>query len=322
MRIHPLTSVLIAATAFLCGFVLARSPLSSAGGDRSATSAGASAEDVPALSRHRPKRAIAYHPPASAAVDDVDEFTRDELEEARRVSERFEAGEYVLPFDNPVVRKDYSNVQARWVEEASNRVQRIYDPFFAGIGVDPYTNSLLQQHLVTIHRASIQAEQAIQQLLTARRDFDVKVRNLLSTENYEAYRAFERGIPVDHELALIKKHAQMSGQQIRDEDFEVLGAAIDDSRAFSEAYWHGPYDALPEVAVGAASVIELLSRRRDELQRSLKSLEEHSGFKSAPPSIQTLARASYDSRLSRLHDAVSNIVVWGRLRPPDSRGGP
>lgn len=127
---------------------------------------------------------------------------------------------------------------------------------------DLLVSEQLQGHMAKIHQASLEAEEAIAQVLDARSQYDQRVRVLLSEGDYTRYRQYEASKPAQRELENIQKYLSTEKRVAIEAGYaQTLARAIQEANAADNEQWHGPYDSLPQVRVGRDQVLDWAQRR-------------------------------------------------------------
>ncbi len=167
---------------------------------------------------------------------------------------------------------------------------------FRQLGLDDHKAQTLERHRTKIGLASLQAESAIQQVLAARQDYDQHVRAVLNEKTYKAYRDFEERRAGLHEYGLIEPYAVRMGFRV---DPELRNKVVDVVMAvhgYTEEFWHGPYDGLPQVAIGHEAVA---SKHREEalrIARAAERIPEAANVVALPKAYVSLLESYYSYR--------------------------
>lgn len=183
--------------------------------------------------------------------------TDDDLRKTSELNDLMERGQYILQFERPLSRKAlHATINELASEIAQDRIPAT-TTWLESKGMDDTLVKHASNHLHSIYKASLEAEGALQQLLSARNAYDARMRQWLTPDQYADYRHFEANEPARRELS---KYSDFLRDTVAVADLgpvdprvaEVLQAA----GAFTEEFWHGPYDGLPNITVGFDATTE------------------------------------------------------------------
>lgn len=209
---------------------------------------------------------------SKAGVTDVD------VTETLNVQRRQKDGEFILSNESPFLRKVRLYHYKKMAESELTNNSANYSQKFSQLGIDPEKSGHLQAHLAKIHQASLEAEESIAQLLDARMKYDEQVRALMGPEQYSNYRQYEESKPAREESEHINKALTSQKLALDGAGLQAIAAVVHASGAAPSGRWHGPYDDLPDVRMGADEtkgwMIDEIGRLKDgyaQLQRLLPS---------------------------------------------------
>lgn len=244
----------------------------------------------------------------------------EEYEDHLRIQKARRSGEFFLRFDDPVERRSYQSVVKSLVDQdEAQRRAGSHSKVFLEAGVPAEKVDSLHGHLSKIMKASLEAEGSIKQLLSARVEYDRRVRELMSEDGYSRYKEFEGSRAAERELQGLSDFLSRSRLTIDEPTSGLLRELIVDSATISAKTWHGPYDGLPEVAVGHEHVTENLkneiARRRD----AIESLEAGLGSIGISDEVRGLVRSYYSEKLAALEENLQNLVKWKGMRPAEKK---
>jgi hypothetical protein len=147
------------------------------------------------------------------------------------------------------------------------------------MGIAPEVVDTLTNHLAKIHKASIQSEAAIQQVMEARSAYLKKLQAIVPSEKLSEYQRDEELRTARHEVESIQGFlSNMNGDRLDSASEEILKNLIFQNTAYSEKLApHGPFDDLPEIRMGDEAVLQGLEDDVASLARkSAKVLDEAS----------------------------------------------
>jgi hypothetical protein len=144
------------------------------------------------------------HAPASEHPESREFFarinvTKEDLERVAEMEKRRTQGEYILQNERPTTKKFLEHDFGEIVSQAAAQRATEYNQLFAQAEVAPEAAEQLKVHVAKIHRASLEAEVAIQQVLQARRDYNERLHSTMSEQNYKSYRQEEEAKPAIRE---------------------------------------------------------------------------------------------------------------------------
>ncbi|MCI0538227.1 MAG: hypothetical protein L0Z50_23720 [Verrucomicrobiales bacterium] len=192
--------------------------------------------------------------------------TKEDLERVEQMEKRRAQGEYILQNERPTTRKfldyDFGEIVAQATADNAGE----YDQLFAQTGVAPESAEQLKAHLAKIHRASLEATVAIQQILQARQDYDERLRSTMNEENYQRYRQVEEAKPAHREYEEFQRFVEQQNTALDPQHEQALVGLVQTTQAYTSKSWHGPFDGLPQPVLGTPKTS--LSRGKNRLRRS------------------------------------------------------
>lgn len=247
--------------------------------------------------------------------------TPEDIAVTEALEARARGGEFILKNERPLFRKiqeyDFDSIATA---TATNRAEA-YNQLFGELGVTAEVKEQLQAHLQKIHKASLEAEAAISQVLDARMQYDLRIRSLLNEENYATYRQYEAERPARLEAENIQKFAGKRNIEIDSTQQDTLIQAIHDANPSENSWWgswHGPYDSLPQFKLGDEEVLTWAKDRLSDVARSSSQLKEHLAEEEMPIDIQLAVKDYYEMRAQERQTAVHTLAK----RAAERRGGP
>ncbi len=246
---------------------------------------------------------IAPHPPNSSS----DSITDEDVKIALEMNERSRKGEYMLQFERPTDRKIMeSAVKAFALRMASNNAPELLNAF-SRLGISPEKAQLLGQHVDKIMVASLQAEQAISQVLRARTEYDNRVRSLLDDDAYTQYRQFEASKPALQEYALFESFAGQNNAALDPAYQNEIVGLMQQAQAYTEPTFHGPYDGLTPVATGREMVTSRLNEQIDQLFQAVNVLKNKATEANLPESYVNLLETYYAQSIQERRDTIAAV---------------
>jgi hypothetical protein len=313
---HPLLAWLIAgAASFIAGCLV----LGNAGQTRRLTSLLAQSQadrealclaNVAFLERQTRTTEV-LGPPTNSSSSISEEAIRTSLE----MNVRSRKGEYILQFERPTDRKVMeSAVEAFAARMASNNTPGLSN-MFSKLGVSTEHSRLLVDHAHKIMVASLQAEEAISQVLRARVEYDHRLRSILSNDAYAQYRQFEALKPALREYLLFEGFAAQNKVALDPAYRAQVVSYIQQAQAYTELTFHGPYDPLTPVAVGQEMVMNGLTKQMNQLIEAANLVKGQTSEAHLPESYAHLLEAYYARSIQKLRDEIVALSdpTFGRL---------
>lgn len=291
------------------GYSLAQFQIGSKGTRHAQPTTQASSSDR-WLQQQRDRRMA--NPPASSAMD-PNTLPPDEMQavlESARLMELRTAGEFVLELEDPLARR---LVQKDWDEIANEGAERRnaegVSNFMASLGMTPEQVARLDRHLTKIQKASLEASTATIQLLTARDEYDKRLRASLSKEDYAAYRAFEENRHGRHELDRLRGFLDQSQlPPMADPLAETLAREITRSQAYTETSWYGPFDGLPQVGVGYEHVLQITESNLARMRQGWETLQSSLDPNTFPPGTWQAVQEYFEQRIQAKQARVEELT--------------
>jgi hypothetical protein len=222
------------------------------------------------------------------------------------LSEQMKKGHYVLRYERPFIKERMKALLDRSVKQEFVVRGPEYTQLFYNLNMKPEVSERFVKHAEKIHRASLEASAAIQQLAFARDEFAHGLKQEVSQEDWSRFENFEASRQVNHESELIKKYLwEQRGTSIDSAGEETLKQLLRETQAYTDKLGpNGPLDGLPNIVVGQEGVLR-------EVQRDIQQLTEQSsqlldGAREAglgAEQIEALA-AYYQSKLEALDRTV------------------
>jgi len=234
--------------------------------------------------------------------------TRGDIAEVTEMEKRRAHGEYILQNERPTTRKFLDYDFREIVSQASADAATEYDQLFAEMGVASDVAEQLKTHLAKIHRASLEATVAIQQILQAREDYDKRLRSTLSEEDYQYYRQKEESKPAIREYQDFQNFANQQNTALSPEHEQALVGLIQTTRAYTKGSHHGPFDGLPQpTTLNAESVIPAEERNLAEITERMSQLLDVAPHAGLPEEYRTLLERYYAGKLQERRDFLEGL---------------
>jgi hypothetical protein len=265
------------------------------------------------------KRASSNRPPGDPAALEITsehpesrEFfekiavTREDLRRVEEMEKRRAQGEYILQNERPTTRRFLDHDFGEIVAQAAADRATEYDQLFAETGVAPEAAEPLKTHLAKIHRASLEATVAIQQILQARHDYDERLRSTMSEENYQRYRQVEEAKPAQREYQELQKFAAQQNNPLDPDHEQALLGLLQAAQAYTMVSYHGPFDDLPQPIIGAEA-IPGEERRIAEITDRFSQLLELSSQAGIPDGYRNLLENYYTGKIQQRRGFIEDL---------------
>jgi hypothetical protein len=234
-------------------------------------------------------------------------ITKEDLEIALAMNDRAKAGEYILEFERPVDRKLMEDgIKAFAAQMASNNAPALREQF-SKLGVDDQKAQLLEKHAEKIMWASLEAEQAIRQVLSARSEYDKRVRSVLSDEGYKQYRDYEDSQAALREHRAITAYAEQTGFRTDSAYDDHVVAVLQQLDAYTQISWHGPYDGLPQTIVGREMVASHRSNEINNLSQAATQIRNVAAQAALPEALVNLLESYYAEVIQQKQDSLERL---------------
>jgi len=266
------------------------------------------------FSASRPRAGDGPDDGGAATEASASPFSRRDLEENERLIRLREEGEYVLTMDDPLTRR---LLESNWVTRAQQSALRRstdgHPEMYQRLGLTEEQADKFDRHLSQIEKAAVQAEAAITQLLEARDELGNRMDSLLSAEQKEEYRKFEESLGTKRDLEALSGFLKERQVSLSEQDMASISEVLVASSGGTFRKWGGPFDELPDPAVGAGAVAAKLSteaagiaagrerviasaRERGLSQDALTYLDQYLGWRQQ--SLETMAASFTDPEAS------------------------
>lgn len=199
--------------------------------------------------------------------------TKEELKQTMDLEQRERQGEFVLQNERPTVRRfleaDFRAItQARFESDKPK-----YDEHFRAAGLTPSVSLRLQRHVQKIHQGALEAELAVSQVLDARHKYNESLKKSLSAAAYDNYREWELSKHADQEFLLFLNSVDSAHlAKITANDRTTILRHFKESEALSIRSSRGPFDDLPELAIGKEAVLKSTVQRQNRLLGAVRKL--------------------------------------------------
>jgi hypothetical protein len=175
------------------------------------------------------------------------------------------------------------------------------------MGVSSDVSEQLKTHVAKIHRASLEAEVAMQQILQARRDYDQRLRSTLSEENYQQYRHHEEAKPALREYQEFQRFVTEQKNAIDPQHEPALVGLLQTTQAYTSRSWHGPFDGLPEPILGAENVIPVEEQKIAEIAERARQLLGLSSQAGIPDEYRKVLENYYVEKMQRRQNLLEEL---------------
>jgi hypothetical protein len=234
-------------------------------------------------------------------------ITDDDMKVALEMNNRARRGEYILKFERPVDRKVMeSAISAFAAKLGSNNAPKL-GIFLSHLGMAPENVEQLQVHNQKIILASLEAEQAIQQVLLARHDYDKRLKSLLSPEGYSSYRAYEDFQPALREYDSLENFAGQDNLRLDPAYEQQTLTLIQQAQAYTSGWWHGPYDSLPPIGVGEEMISRQLTEEIGQITRAAAQLKQDATAAGLPEQYVSILNRYYSGVIQAKQKAVAQL---------------
>lgn len=224
-------------------------------------------------------------------------ITKEDWDKTWEMNKRKDQGEYLLNNERPTTRKfldwDFSEIVARKAEQRAAE----YDRLFAELGVKPETAEQLKTHVAKIQRAALEAEVAIDQLLTARRDYDQRVRSTMGEESYQRYRQVEDAKPAVREYQRLQEFAGTKNMPIDPQHEQALVGLIQQNQAYTARSWRGPFEGLRQPIVGAENLIPATEQQIAQITERANQVVSRAAEAGLPENYKNLLASYYTEKV-------------------------
>jgi hypothetical protein len=243
-----------------------------------------------------------------------------DIEMTRDLQRRRSAGEFILRNELPLMRRSQEwNFAAIAAKALTNNAAR-YNELISQLGINPDLSRDLQIHLSRIHRASLEAQSAIIQLLDARLRYDQRMRVVLGAEKYSRYREIEKLRPAEEDVQNIQTFLVHSNQSRFEGSRELaLARLIAEADAVEDSSGHGPYSPLPSPAVGREQVIAMKEHELARLTAGSRMLINRIGEMGLDSEQRACISAYYDRKLASKHSEILALNERVTREPPPIR---
>jgi hypothetical protein len=239
--------------------------------------------------------------PSQAFITDGD------IKTALEMNDRARHGEYILKFERPLDRKVMeAAIQGFAAKLGSNNAPNLGNAL-SHLGMAPENVQQLQVHNQKIILASLEAEQAIQQVLMARNDYDQRLRALLSPEAYSSYRAYEDFQPAVREYDSLKNFANQNSLQLDPAYEQQMLTLIQQAQAYTSGWWHGPYDGIPPVGVGEEMVSRQLTDQIAQITQTAAQLKQNATAAELPEQYVDVLNSYYSNVIQGKQKTVAQL---------------
>lgn len=234
--------------------------------------------------------------------------TPGEIEATLALEKRRDEGEFLLRDERPVFKKlqehDFMSISS---QTASNNAEA-YNSAFSSLGIPPEMSERLQNHLAKIHKASLECEASIAQVMDARREYDKRIRSVMGEEDYSRYRQYEESKPAWKELENIQKFlSEIGNTGLNSQQQQTLANLIQTANATEDGWWHGPYDPLPQVKMGKDEVLPWAEQQLNQITESAGQVLGRLAEVGLPEESQNLLRDYYANKIQQRQNSIEMI---------------
>lgn len=145
----------------------------------------------PRQSERRFTRAASSESNLMAPGDAASRPTAEELEVIDELARRARAGEYLLNSDNPNTIRAQKEILERRIAGTVPLVTSVRENFLSALNVAPDAIAKLTNHAARITEASLAVDPLMAEISMAKVEYDQKMREVLTPEQYEQFKEFE-----------------------------------------------------------------------------------------------------------------------------------
>ena len=182
-----------------------------------------------------------------------------------------------------VEQKPTDKTQALWqfkvagysgmADTMTEKERAAYDALFSELGLNTTNSQQLQAKLRDIRLGSMLAEEAMSAVMEQRLNYQGMVDSLMSPDARLRYEELEKTKPAVREFKKIASYfTNQLGRTSATLDSQQLTKLIAETKAITGFTSEGPYDGLPQTAVGPVAVSQHLERKMSELVSNANSL--------------------------------------------------
>ena len=173
---------------------------------------------------------------------------------------------FILQYELPEARDRLDRTVSEYAARYGERISAEYDGIFAQLSLNERAKSQLSNHIASIERARAEAESYLLQLGVAKEAYDKSVKEMLTPEQYQEYRADEAARPARRELKAITEFfaAQGVSSGLDAERESVLLEALKQSKRTPEL--DGPYGRGTHALVGREQVLGAMTEDMTRLR--------------------------------------------------------
>jgi hypothetical protein len=243
-----------------------------------------------------------------SGIDPDGILTDEERSLTEALIDRLRSGEYILHYEFPEAKKRMQAAFERMVAARAARDAQEYGAFFQELGLDPKMGQNLIKHVEKIHRAALDAEAGIQQVLFARRDYKRQIESQLSEEKLRKYESFERLRSGRQEVDEIRAFAQKNSIPF-DPSWEVpLTEAVAKAEISTQPRGYGPLDAMPEYTTDRDAVIKQIENSIQAVVRGHQKAAEGVLAAGLPKESQQLLTKYLADRITEKRQTIERIL--------------
>ena len=136
---------------------------------------------------HERKAEIETSPRSEVAGD----MTPEEQLALKEIAQRVRAGEFILHKDNPYMLRKEAEMLQQAMETVLPPLMNARQEYLSTLQVAPETITKLTNHAARLAEASLAVGPRLAEISTAKVEYDLKARELLSPEQYEKLKSFE-----------------------------------------------------------------------------------------------------------------------------------
>jgi hypothetical protein len=242
--------------------------------------------------------------PETLLTDEEQALTNDLIARAKD-------GEYILHYEYPEARKRVRLMMDQMVARRTAGDTLDYGQAFRELGIGAKAAEHLSKHVEKIHRAALEAEGSIQQLLFARREYKQRIQSVLPPEDFQRYEEYEQSKRARRELENIRQFAQRENLSF-DPTWEAsLVNSISKAQAFTEKVGYGPLDAMPNYSADQKVLVSQIEGDIAAAAGGFQRLSQAIPETGLPSQSQQLLTQYYADRLNQKRKTIEAI-----LNPP------
>jgi hypothetical protein len=216
-------------------------------------------------------------------------------------------GEFINIYEDPLNRGLLQQSIINMAVDVTGRNNNYLKSLFIGFILEAKHIDQIFIHLLKICKAALEADAYLMQLYRARKEYDIRRRKLLSSNDYNTYLEYEKRSQARLEYDKIQAFAKHEGIALESRNKDLIIDFIYEHKAYTSECWLGPYDKAPQPLIGKQQILLYNENIISVLYKCINTIEHNSSKIALSDGIRSILLAYYMSEIKKFKINMERI---------------